>query len=316
MRSIATLFSLKRNVRPRFFARRTSPQQVFNSFWHGGQLSLLEWACLSSFVEHGHKIRLFCYESIDVPPGVIVEDASDIVGSEQVFSAEGGFAAFSDIFRYQLILKYGEWWVDTDVYCLSEKIPQCRYAWAREDTDTINGAILKFPAKDPMLLEISNAATEISKHTTAWCTLGPSVLTQYLDGVQVSGHFGTTESFYPIHWLECFLFWLPDQNDAILQRTRRSCFVHLWTSVFGKFGMDRYFSPPAGSFLHKIYRPHLERFRLKDVDPQKHDHIVETMKAYISRPRVAKRSLRTLGRDVSNFPFDQYLCGRSGLVGG
>jgi hypothetical protein len=284
-------------------------QQAFNSFWHGGQLSPLEWACLSSFVERGHSIRLFCYEPLAVPPGVIVEDASGIIARDQIFLAEGGFAAFSDLFRYKLILKYGEWWVDTDVYCLNEEIPHCCYAWAREDADTINGAILKFPAKDPMLLDISDAATEISKRSTAWCTLGPSVLTRYLDGVQVSGHVGTTEAFYPIHWLECFLFWLPDHNDVVLKKSKRSYFVHLWTSVFSEFGMDRYFCPPAESFLHTIYRPYLDRFQLEDVDLQKHDQIVETMKAYVRHPGVVKRSLRMLGYDLSKFPFDQFLSG-------
>jgi hypothetical protein len=105
--------------------------QSFNSFWYGGRLSPLEWACLASFVDRGHKMRLFSYDQIDVPRGVVLEDASGIVEKNRLFTVNGSVSAFSDIFRYEFILKHGEWWIDTDVYCLREDIPDCRYAWAR-----------------------------------------------------------------------------------------------------------------------------------------------------------------------------------------
>src|SRR5262245_19751287 len=108
----------------------------FNSFWHGNDLSPVEWTCLSSFVEHGHKVRLFCYDAIKVPYGIILADASEIINKDEILLLDslfgqslldalraGRLSAFSDLFRYELLLKLGEWWIDTDVYCLKHNIP-------------------------------------------------------------------------------------------------------------------------------------------------------------------------------------------------
>src|SRR5262249_44420187 len=146
----------------------------FNSFWHGNALSPVEWTCLSSFIEHGHKVRLFCYDAINVPRGVSLADASDIINKDDIVLLDSEFgqslldslktgrlSAFSDIFRHRLISELGEWWIDTDVYCLKDNIPHCQHAWAHEDVDKVNGAILKFPKNSPLLHDISSAAHQI-----------------------------------------------------------------------------------------------------------------------------------------------------------
>jgi Alpha 1,4-glycosyltransferase conserved region len=284
--------------------------QVFNSFWHGSSLSPLEWACLSSFIEHGHKFRLFSYEPIAVPSGVSLVDASGIANKEELFLVNGSVSAFSNLFRYKLCLKYGEWWVDTDVYCLKDDIPECSYAWASEDVDKINGAILKFPANDPLLFEISMAASAIGNKTNTWGELGPYLLTQYLAPRKFERHFGKREDFYPIHWLETFLFWLPHRDKYVWQRCKDSYFVHLWTSVFGQIGIDRYAKPPSGSFLDALYRRHLTKFSLKELDWARYNHTIELMKAHVNQEGLRRCSKEKIGYDVSEFPFDDYAFGR------
>ena len=280
----------------------------FNSFWYGNELSAVEWVCLNSFIEHGHKIRLFCYDPIKVPHGVSVADASEITGKDEIFLFNGSVSAFSNLFRYKLMSKYGEWWVDSDVYCLTDDIPECRYAWAHQDLDLINGAVLKFPQNDPVLLEISSAAHEIGRDVTFWGELGPVLLTKHLAGRRFDGHFGKREEFYPIHWLETFLFWLPGYNDIIQDRCKASCFVHLWTSVFLQIGIDPYTKPPSRSFLERIYAPHIGELHLEELSPQKYSRTIESIKAYchLQAGNVA-RSVGALGYDVSKFPFDEYI---------
>jgi hypothetical protein len=279
----------------------------FNSFWYGNELSAVEWVCLKSFIEHGHKIRLFCYNPIKVPHGVSVVDASEITARDEIFLFKGSVTAFANLFRYKLVLKYGEWWVDTDVYCLTDDIPECRYAWAHQDAELINNAILKFPPNDPVLHEINSAAHRIGRNIKVWGESGPCLLTKYLAASGCDDHFGKREEFYPIHWLETFLFWLPDYSDIIQDRCRGS-FVHLWTSVFPQIGIDRYTQPPSGSFLERIYAPHIGELHLEELSPQKYNRTIESIKAYcqLQAGNVA-RSVGALGYDVSKFPFDGYI---------
>jgi hypothetical protein len=281
------------------------PRQMFNSFWYGNELSPLEWACLNSFIEHEHGFRLFCYEPIPVPNGVLLEDASRIAPKDELFVVKEGIAAFSDLFRYKVIQRYGEWWADTDVYCLKDDIPDCDYAWANEDQNHINGAVLKFPSNDPTLFDISRAAHAIGSKTGAWCELGPHLLTKHLAGRAFDNHFGKREYFYPIHWLETFLYWLPHQNDCVRFRCKDSFFLHLWNSVFAQMGIDRYTMPPVGSFLDAIYSPHISRFNLRELEVDHYKRTIELMKTFVNEMR--KWSERKLGYDVSEYPFDDFI---------
>jgi hypothetical protein len=275
----------------------------FNSFWYGSALPPVEWACLSSFIERGHRVRLFCYDAVKAPTGVSLADASEIAPREAVSLFNGSVAAFTDLFRYKLISKYGEWWTDTDIYCLKDDIPECRYAWACQDDDLINGAVLKFPPNDPTLNAIHAAAREIKQ--TFWTEVGPALLTKHLRSWNFDDHFGNRNEFYPIHWSETFLFWLSDYSDVVQERCHGSYFVHLWTSVFPHIGIDPHMRPPKGSFLATILLPHLWNFNLRELHPETSNRTIESIRSYCSR--FASDSERLVGCDLSTFPFDKYL---------
>ena len=96
-----------------------------NCFWDGPRLTLLEQMCLASFLHHGIGVNLYAYDPPhDVPAGVVLRDATDILPRDRLFRyAAGSFnvgsvAGFAIIFRYELLLKHGGWWTDTDVCCL------------------------------------------------------------------------------------------------------------------------------------------------------------------------------------------------------
>src|SRR5690349_14457898 len=125
-----------------------SGAQIVNTFWHGERLSAIERLCMESFVKHKHAFRVFTYSDAEMPTGVIVEDAAKILPLERFFKIEESPSAFSNVFRYKLLLEQGGWWVDTDVLCLKTNLPNCDYYWAQEAPGRINGAILKFPKGD------------------------------------------------------------------------------------------------------------------------------------------------------------------------
>jgi hypothetical protein len=234
----------------------------------------------------------------------LLEDASKIMQKDKLFLVDGNVGAFTDLFRYKVIEMYGEWWVDTDVLCLQDDIPDCHYAWANEDQNNVNGAILKFPLNDPTLHDISRAAQLIGSKSVTWCELGPHLLTKHLAGKPFENHFGSRDYFYPIHWLESFLFWLPHQNDVVTLRCKNSFFLHFWNSLFQRIGINRYRKPPAGSFLNSIYTPHVSRFSLNELDSNSYNRTIALMKAFISG--TSKVSEAKLGYDVNKL-FDKLI---------
>ncbi len=274
----------------------------FNTFWHGAALSPIEWVCLSSFIERGHKVRLFCFEEMRVPKGVVLADASEILPREEIVLFNGSIAGFTDLFRYKLILRTGEWWIDTDVYCLREDIPDCQYAWARQDDDLINGAVLKFPANDEKLEVIYEIAAEIGQ--TFWTQRGPDLLTKQLSSETFANHFGSRKEFYPVHWLETFLFWLPHCAHVVEQKCYDASFVHLWTSVFPQMGVDRFSRPPAGSFLDHVFAPHRDDLFLKETTSETFNQSITGIKRYLAEH--GDCSQRLVGYNIGPFSVNEY----------
>ena len=78
--------------------------------------------------------------------------------SRNVLDNHPAIAQHADIFRYHLLYKYGGWWVDTDVYCLTGNLPVQPYAWAEQEPGVLNNAILKFPKGDALCGELLAAA--------------------------------------------------------------------------------------------------------------------------------------------------------------
>src|SRR5215218_1765586 len=83
---------------------------VFQGFWHGPPLSVLYRTCLRSFTELGHRFHLYTYEPVDVPPGVDLLDANDIIPFEEIFyyrnpitGRSDDLSPFSDLFRFRLL---------------------------------------------------------------------------------------------------------------------------------------------------------------------------------------------------------------------
>jgi hypothetical protein len=272
--------------------------QIFNAFWHGPELSPLHWACLSSFVERGHRLRLFCYQAVGVPKSVEVEDARRIIPEADLFEFGGSFSAFSNLFRYKLLLEEGGWWVDADVYCLREDLPDCRYAWAREDDDFINGAILRFPAGDPSLAAIWSTARSIGRNVAIQGQLGPKLLTGHLSGRDFIDHFGSSRAFYPQHWLEAHRFWRRGDHAFVAAKCGDSCFVHLWGMMFRYLGIDPWIAPPEGSFLqHVLGRAAFPR-ALLPLDAETERKTLRSIQAFLDGGDYRTRSMRLLGYDI------------------
>lgn len=278
------------------------PSQSFNTFWQGGELPPLEWSCLESFVANGHRLRLFSFDRITVPSGVFLESAYNIAKKEDLFLFEDSFSAYSNIFRYKFLLESGGWWIDSDVYCLTDDVPDCRYAWAHEDVRLINGAILKFPQGDRSLEGIKDEALRINAGIQFWGELGPNLLTKHLSELASEDHFGSRRSFYPIHWIESFLFWLPEARTIIEQRIKTAHFVHLWSSVLRRYGIDVKRAVPAHSFLAQLYDRYPKRSVLGVLGDTRYHQTLGSIWAYLNEEWV-----RAYCDDIACLDFSELL---------
>jgi hypothetical protein len=110
--------------------KSSSVRHTFQSFWHGEALSPYELFCLKSFIACGYAVDLYTYDvNLVVPAGVRVCDAAELASRDEVFVyqseglGKGSPSAFSNYFRYKLLAEKGGWWIDTDVVCLTDRIP-------------------------------------------------------------------------------------------------------------------------------------------------------------------------------------------------
>jgi mannosyltransferase OCH1-like enzyme len=115
--------------------------RVIQSLWIGNELSNNELLCLQSFIYHHHEFHLYTYNEIsNIPPGVVVKDANDIIPVSRLFKdTYDSYASFSDWFRLKLLFQKGGWWVDMDIVCLRSFDLREEYCFSSEWNDVTNG---------------------------------------------------------------------------------------------------------------------------------------------------------------------------------
>jgi len=234
---------------------------LFRSLWIGPALSPFERLCIQSFLALGHEFELFVYHPIaNVPAGCRVSDAREILLESQVFAYRkgGSYSAFSNVFRYKLLLDVGGWWVDADVVCFSSQIPDAPIALARERETAVNGAIMKFPAKHPAMQFAYDTAVARGRDVN-WGEIGPSLVTKVVEKFDLERWLVAGQRFYPISWQEFTLFLRPSSRDAVAARTMGAIFLHLWNEMFRRAGYRKEYLPPSGSYLRELFERHLRR---------------------------------------------------------
>src|SRR5687767_9446126 len=139
---------------------------------------------MKSFVDFGHHYVLYAYRKFDVPAGVELRDAAEVLPESRVFFygdkagvGRGSVSAFSNLFRYHLLDREGGWWVDADVVCLSDTVPAGEIFMGWEFDDLIGSAILKFPARHEFVRKLRDAAENAGTNVN-WSEIGPSLLTR------------------------------------------------------------------------------------------------------------------------------------------
>ena len=240
-------------------------ENIVQTFWYGGALSVWENACLSSFVGFGYQTHVYTYDAaLIVPPGVELRNAAEIIPETEVFFYDKGFgkgsvAAFANLFRYTLLELRGGWWVDTDVICLG-RFPHCqgKAIVGLESSDRVNNAIIYAPAGHALAVTAAREARSMGQNVR-WGHAGPLLMTRLcigsesLDGIRVE----PPETFYPIHWRNVVsMLLLPSQYDAAERLCRNAAAVHLYNEFFRRRKIAKNKLPPTGSYLRALLDRH------------------------------------------------------------
>ncbi len=289
--------------------------QIFQSFWHGESLANYANICMKSFLHFGHQFHLYTYDEIEVPSGVILCDADDILPREDVFfykkedGSKGSVAAFSNLFRYELLKKKGNWWVDTDVLCLSNKVPMANSFFGWEDNRHVNGAILKIPSESALLEALIKNARDAGKDVY-WGQIGPRLLTRLIVELGLSHQVSPSSFAYPLHWDDYRDLLEPERRSDVYERLKDAPFLHLWNEKFrldGNLSLD---NPVDGSFwgdVSKVYSSvdvqKLSRWRLDlPVECPSGDEVPslesELEQHIWLRTRILQSEIARLGRDI------------------
>jgi hypothetical protein len=252
-----------------------------SSLWVGKPLSLAHKVALSSFVYYGHEIKLYVYDmSLDVPDGVIRVDANDIVPESDIFIHYGKLAPFADYFRYKMIAKTGEMWVDADTICLSEYFFEDKeYVFIEEMPNFYAQGILKMPPESAMCRILDGAASKLRLRNQeklegefigkTWIFLGPDLLTKIVTRLSLQ-QFAQPALF--VNGLDLSvsaedpykLLWNPKNLNEMTKRLESSVSLTFFNSSLEWRGLSEHLNDfPEGSMMKEFYNKFLNSSQVK-----------------------------------------------------
>ena len=232
----------------------------FNSVWIGDQLLAVANACINSFKAHGHRFNLYTYNFVhDVPDFVERRDAEELVPKANIFQAHGGWEIATEKVGYKFLRKIGGWWVDNDVVCNADAVPDVEIAFAEERVGMINNAVLRFPKNHTAINSLLDYIATIDPVTSRWGATGPLALTKVFNELGLGHYKMSIADFYPLHWKEAPKLIFPEFTDEVFEKTAKSPFIHLWGATLREIGFDcAKWSPIEGSYLGILYKNNLD----------------------------------------------------------
>ncbi len=224
--------------------------------WMRGRFSFVEQLCAQSFLDAGHHVILYIYDTVDhVPEGVELRDAADILPETGflVHERTGSPALHSDVFRYRLLENADRMiWADTDAYCLRRFQPVEGHMHGWESSKHVNGGVLGLPrdsetlgalleftrdefaippweseARRREMEELREAGTPVHAGEQTWGVWGPHAITHFLKETGEIRYAYPQEVLYPYSFSERRKMFRPrlDHSAAITENTQS---IHLY----------------------------------------------------------------------------------------
>ena len=178
----------------------------------------------------------------NIPAGTVVRNAEEILPASAIFRYRdsGSYSGFANFFRYELLWKYGGWWVDLDTICVRPLRFADDYVIGSEPvfnggSHPING-VLKAPRQSPLMQYLAQVCRGKDPEKLKWGETGPRLVAASIREFSLAEYVQESEVFCPWGWYE----W-----DKVLDPTASVSLdepiyaVHLWNEVWRREGRDR-----------------------------------------------------------------------------
>lgn len=215
---------------------------TFSSLWIG-ELSEQEIACMNSFVKMGYKYKLYAYDNIkNIPENIIVEDANKILPWDKIKHIKI-ISWISDYFRYMLLYKTNEIWVDTDMYCL-KRMPFLNddYIIGKEKkgrkSERVAVSILRMPSKCNAIIELIDICeNKIERNDIKWGNNGILIFDDIIRKNNLFEICKPIKFFYPIHYKEIDKL-TKKYNYSHILNDPEIYTVHFWNKLLNKKSVE------------------------------------------------------------------------------
>lgn len=251
-------------------------QPELASLWIGERLGPLEILSAQSFVETGNTLTIYAYGGLkDVPAGVKVANAERILSGTPIlrYHGNGSPSLHSNLFRFALLAKSHEVWVDLDILARRPFSFASAFVFGWEDAEMVNTAVLDLPESSQTLHHLRAytpnsfgyppvmgrlqrwkfIATSLGQglpiEKWGWGAVGPIALTHFLKRTGEVGHALPRDAFYPVHWHDAARFVTPGAY-ALSDVSAKTYGVHFYASGLRRLMAKKYNRQiPDGCFL-------------------------------------------------------------------
>lgn len=234
---------------------------IVHFLWVEGTLSRLESLSINSFIKNGFTVYLWSYDQISNPPqGVVCRDGNDVISEKNIFRYKNGsLAGFANVFRYELLVKFGGIWADTDVICLINfdefkriKVPFIVTEFRSKTSISVNNNLIFQPksASANFLEVVSGFSKAYDSSKLNWGDCGPKLLNLIARNYPAVTPVAMTPNFAnPFDWFNC-----PEELFSAHSSIPEDCyFLHCYNETWRSGGYDKNSAFPAGSLIEKLY---------------------------------------------------------------
>lgn len=240
---------------------------VIQSLWVGDRLTALERLSIQSFLDHGHAVRLYAYRELpDLPAGAVLCDGNEILAESQVFQyrSRPTFAAFSNFFRYKLLLERGGFWVDTDLVCLRPFAFPPRHVFASERvrrrdrpgvSQVVTSCVIGAPPASAAMAAAWQTCLGKDRGALEWGEVGPPLVEAVVAAQGLERFVEEPDRFCPVSyrdWRDLIAAQPPDLPPTAYA-------VHFWNEMWRLAGLDKDAAYPPTSLYETLKRRHPAR---------------------------------------------------------
>lgn len=231
----------------------------FGSLWVGRPLSNIEKTCLSSFVYHNHKFTLFVYDmNLEVPSGVVKEDANQIIDSSKIFKTDNSYGPFADMFRYKMLQQTNLTWTDTDNICLKDNWDFSEYLFGMQGGPhkIVANGLLRAPKDSKFVSDLVEISNEFDKDRIVWGEIGPQLVTAKIKEYRLEEYIQKPRVFYPVNYWEWKWIFEPDYKTRVLSLSSKSHTLQIWNQMLNREGYNNNMFKP-GSAMQYFYEKYV-----------------------------------------------------------